>query len=107
MKCEICGKDYPSKHYFKTDSICTECYKKQHPNEDNQEKEAKKTKSEPGESGTIGCFLISLIILIGGGILWLFRPADWGIPGIVCFIIIGIGLSGVKVGWDMLTKNSS
>jgi DNA-directed RNA polymerase subunit M/transcription elongation factor TFIIS len=28
MKCQKCGKDYPSKHYFKTDSICEECYNK-------------------------------------------------------------------------------
>ena len=26
MKCERCGKDYPSQYYFKTGSICTECY---------------------------------------------------------------------------------
>ena len=28
MKCEKCAKDYPSIYYFKTRSICTECYKK-------------------------------------------------------------------------------
>ncbi len=26
MKCESCGKDYPSEYYFKTDSICVNCF---------------------------------------------------------------------------------
>lgn len=28
MKCEHCGKDYPSKYYFTTSSICNECFHK-------------------------------------------------------------------------------
>ena len=28
MKCEKCGNDYPSEYYFKTDTVCVECYKK-------------------------------------------------------------------------------
>jgi uncharacterized protein YbjQ (UPF0145 family) len=26
MKCEACGKDYPSDYYFKTDTICISCF---------------------------------------------------------------------------------
>ena len=26
MKCKTCGKDYPSEYYFKTGSICNECF---------------------------------------------------------------------------------
>ena len=26
MKCENCGKDHPSPYYFKTDTICIECF---------------------------------------------------------------------------------
>jgi DNA-directed RNA polymerase subunit RPC12/RpoP len=26
MKCRKCGKDYPSQHYFKTRTICADCY---------------------------------------------------------------------------------
>jgi hypothetical protein len=33
MKCEKCGKDYPSKYYFKIDSICEACYNKMSPDE--------------------------------------------------------------------------
>ena len=26
MKCERCGKDYPSQYYFKTKTVCRECF---------------------------------------------------------------------------------
>ena len=26
MKCERCGKDYPSSYYFKTDEVCLSCF---------------------------------------------------------------------------------
>lgn len=28
MKCEKCGQNYPSIYYFKTDTICLDCYSK-------------------------------------------------------------------------------
>jgi uncharacterized protein YbjQ (UPF0145 family) len=28
MKCEKCGREYPSQYYFETETVCTECYKK-------------------------------------------------------------------------------
>jgi hypothetical protein len=28
MKCEKCGKEYPSEYYFKAERICNECYEK-------------------------------------------------------------------------------
>lgn len=28
MKCEKCGKDYPSRYYFKANSVCSECFEK-------------------------------------------------------------------------------
>lgn len=33
MKCEKCGNDYPSKYYFKTPTICNECFDKLNPEE--------------------------------------------------------------------------
>ncbi len=27
MKCELCKKEYPSEYYFKTDTVCLECFK--------------------------------------------------------------------------------
>lgn len=36
MKCEKCGKEYPSHYYFKTDMVCQECFSKMKPGEQNQ-----------------------------------------------------------------------
>lgn len=33
MKCERCGRDYPSGYYFATPTICRECYAKLSPEE--------------------------------------------------------------------------
>lgn len=33
MKCERCGEDFPSRFYFKTDSICSGCYERMGPGE--------------------------------------------------------------------------
>ncbi len=33
MTCKKCGKEYPSNYYFKTETVCTECYKKLSPAE--------------------------------------------------------------------------
>lgn len=33
MKCKKCRKEYPSKYYFKTKSVCVECYEKLNPEE--------------------------------------------------------------------------
>lgn len=33
MKCEKCGQMYPSIYYFKTDTICLDCYSKMTPEE--------------------------------------------------------------------------
>ena len=28
MKCEQCGREFPSEYYFKTETVCNECYSK-------------------------------------------------------------------------------
>ena len=33
MRCQRCGIDYPSEYYFKTRSICNDCYEKMSPEE--------------------------------------------------------------------------
>ena len=33
MRCERCGTDYPSEYYFRTRSICNQCYDKLSPEE--------------------------------------------------------------------------
>ena len=36
MKCEKCGQDFPSVYYFKTDTVCLDCFDKMSP-EDQQD----------------------------------------------------------------------
>jgi uncharacterized protein YbjQ (UPF0145 family) len=33
MNCIKCGQDFPSVYYFKTDAVCTDCFKKMTPEE--------------------------------------------------------------------------
>lgn len=33
MKCERCGREFPSRYYFRTKTICTDCFKKMTPEE--------------------------------------------------------------------------
>jgi uncharacterized protein YbjQ (UPF0145 family) len=33
VRCEKCGKEYPSQYYFKTDSVCIECFQGMDPGE--------------------------------------------------------------------------
>ena len=33
MRCERCGKDYPSEYYFKTPGVCLDCFAKMSPEE--------------------------------------------------------------------------
>jgi uncharacterized protein YbjQ (UPF0145 family) len=33
MRCEKCGGEFPSKYYFKTGSVCIQCYEKMSPEE--------------------------------------------------------------------------
>lgn len=33
MKCDHCGKDFPSQYYFATKSVCRECFSKMTPDE--------------------------------------------------------------------------
>ena len=49
-----------------------------------------------------GCLGLSLLIFLGGTALWVFRPGSWNIPGIVCFVIMAIGITGLKVAWSMI-----
>jgi uncharacterized protein YbjQ (UPF0145 family) len=37
MRCKKCGKDFPSIYYFKTDTICIECFKTLSPEEKQKE----------------------------------------------------------------------
>ena len=37
MKCIKCGKDFPSVYYFKTDTVCVECFKNLTPEEQQKE----------------------------------------------------------------------
>lgn len=55
-----------------------------------------------GERGcAAGCFVPSLVITIVGIGLLVARPAEWGIPGFVCFIIIAVGIGGLMTAWKM------
>jgi len=37
MKCSKCGKEFPSIYYFKTDTVCIECFKTLPPDEQQKE----------------------------------------------------------------------
>jgi hypothetical protein len=37
MKCSKCGKEFPSIYYFKTDTVCIECFKALPPEEQQKE----------------------------------------------------------------------
>lgn len=37
MQCNKCGKDFPSIYYFKTDTVCIECFKTLPPDEQQKE----------------------------------------------------------------------
>ena len=37
MQCNKCGKDFPSIYYFKTDTVCIECFKTLSPEEQQKE----------------------------------------------------------------------
>jgi zinc/manganese transport system permease protein len=53
---------------------------------------------------TSGCLLFSIVITVTTFLLWFFRPAGWGIPGIVCFVIMAIGLAGIVTGLQILRQ---
>ena len=56
-------------------------------------------RGKSGDGVAMGCLFASGVIFLGGTVLWLFRPPSWGIPGIVCFIIMAIGLAAIKATW--------
>jgi len=50
-----------------------------------------------GDPTTLGCFSVSLIVLVAGIALLVARPSNWKIPGVVVFIVIGLAWAGVSV----------
>lgn len=57
------------------------------------------TQPTGGDSAAFGCLGVAALIFVGGLLLWLARPASWGIPGFVCFIIMALGWTGLSVTW--------
>ena len=51
MKCEKCGQEFPSVYYFKTDTICLDCFNKMNP-EDQQSTIYKQLMKHPMTSTT-------------------------------------------------------
>jgi uncharacterized protein YbjQ (UPF0145 family) len=51
MKCEKCGQEFPSVYYFKTDTICLDCFNKMNP-EDQQSVIYKQLMKHPMTSTT-------------------------------------------------------
>jgi len=51
MKCEKCGQEFPSVYYFKTDTICLDCFNKMSP-EDQQSAIYKQLMKHPMTSTT-------------------------------------------------------
>jgi len=73
MKCEICHEDYPSKFYFKTDTICNKCYNEMYPaideNGENEESPSQITGSRYPALIAISGLFKGLAIVIGIGTL--------------------------------------
>ncbi len=70
MKCDKCGKSYPSSEFFKLDSICNKCYEKLNP----EEKASPDTKkiSTGKERSFIGLILLSIITFGLYYLYWLY-----------------------------------
>ncbi len=57
---------------------------------------------DPARAVNLGCFVASMAVFGTGTLLWILRPPDWGIPGIVCFGIMGLGWSFLTVTWKQM-----
>ncbi|MBP2681840.1 MAG: hypothetical protein H6Q78_1703 [Candidatus Krumholzibacteriota bacterium] len=53
MRCSRCGNDYPSQYYFKTETICLECFNKMN-DSDKQEALRRSLMKHPMTSTTFG-----------------------------------------------------
>lgn len=69
MRCEKCNKDYPSEHYFATESICRECFAKMTPDEKIQAKRPKAICAMTTTAFTIDGFRIVKSLGVVRGVL--------------------------------------
>lgn len=97
MKCEICGKEYPSEAFFKMDSICNDCYLKLRPDEKPDEPVAvTQTMSEEDYLSNIYNRLneIENNLPDSNIINHRFWPRAWAVTGhlIVASLVLGISL---------------
>ena len=60
MRCERCGTDYPSEYYFRTRSICNNCYDKLTP----EEKKAVVEKEPIARGGKMQYYKLRLLIIL-------------------------------------------
>ena len=69
MKCEKCGKNYPSSYYFATDTICRECFAKLTPEEKMEAKRPKAIFSLTSTAFTIDGYKIVKSLGVVRGVL--------------------------------------
>ena len=67
MKCEKCGEDYPSKYYFKTETICNDCFEKLTSEEKSQAMKTDAPKSTSPTSGATPAESYKFKTLLGYG----------------------------------------
>ena len=84
MKCQKCGNDYPSQYYFATPTICTDCFRKLPPDEQqqimNQMSQFLAQEAYPGRIGfglRLGAYLIDLFFYSVLFFILLYLTGSW------------------------------
>ena len=69
MKCERCGKDFPSQHYFATQTVCRECFAKMTPEEKKKARQPRAIYSLTSTAFTIDGYKIVKSLGVVRGVL--------------------------------------
>lgn len=84
MKCQKCGNEYPSQYYFATPTICTDCFRKMPPDEQQQVMQQMSQfmtyDPYPGRVGfgpRLGAYVIDLFIYMVIFFILLFLTGNW------------------------------
>jgi len=68
MRCEKCGKDFPSQYYFKTETICRECFDGMTPAEQTEARKPPRIQSMTTTAFTIDGYRITKSLGVVRGI---------------------------------------
>lgn len=69
MRCEKCGRDFPSRYYFKTETICRECFDRMTSAEQAEARKPPRIQSMTTTAFTIdGCRVVQSLGVVRGGL---------------------------------------